>query len=184
VSFTLSTIPLSLLALYLCYRAQWQILPVMMFMSVFQAASLLNLMGGAIGVGPGYVLLLAIFVKSCVVSRNKPQPRKASSAASILLGLFATYAAASAFINPLLFEGVPYTNPKMGFNVPLRWETGHLNQLFYLLLNVALFLVVSRRCSAAEMRRSLNWFVGGSVLASIVAIVSPSRRTVSLTGSP
>jgi hypothetical protein len=92
VSLTLSTVPLSLLAIYLCYRAQWQILPVMMFMSVFQAASLLNLMGGAIGVGPGSALLLATLVKTCVFDRNKPQPRKASSAAAIFLVLFTLYA--------------------------------------------------------------------------------------------
>jgi hypothetical protein len=170
VSFTLSTVPLSLLAIYLCYRSQWQILPVMMFMSVFQAASLLNLMGGGIGVGPGYALLLVTLVKTCVFDRNKPQPRKTSSAAAIFLVLFTLYAGTSAFINPWLFYGVPYTNPKIGFNVPLRWETGHLNQLFYLILSVALFFVVSRRCSLAELQRSVRWFVGGCVLASVIAI--------------
>lgn len=170
MSFTLSTVPLSLLAIYLSYRSHWQILPVMMFMSVFGAASLLNLMGGGIGVSPGYALLLATLIKACVFDRNTPQPRKASSAAAIFLVLFTLYAATSAFVNPVLLEGAPYSNPKMGFNVPLRWETGHLNQLFYLVLNVALFFVVSRRCSPAELQRSLRWFVGGCVLASVIAI--------------
>jgi hypothetical protein len=171
VSFTLSTIPLTLLAIYLCYRAQWQILPVMMFMSVFQAASLLNLMGGAIGVGPGYALLLVMLAKNCVFDRTKShQPRTTSIAADILLVLFTIYAGLSAFINPLLFDGVPYTNPKVGFNVQLKWETGHLNQLFYLVLDGMVFFVVSRRCSLAELQRSLKWFVGGSVLASVIAI--------------
>lgn len=170
MSFTLSTVPLSLLALYLCYRSQWQILPVMMFMSVFQAASLFNLMGGAIGVGPVYALLLVTLVKSSLFDRSKPQPRRTSRSAAVFLLLFIVYAAISAIINPLLFTGVTYSNVKTGFEIPLKWETGHLNQLFYLVLDVALFFVVSRRCSLGEMRRALNWFVGGSVLASIIAV--------------
>jgi hypothetical protein len=170
VSFTLSTLPLSLLAIYLCYRAQWQILPVMMFMSVFQAASLLNLGGGAIGIGPGYALLLIALVKNGIFGRRLAQPRRMSTAAAIILALFALYAVASAFINPHLFEGVLYTNARVGERVPLKWEAGHLNQLFYLVINVALFFVVAGRSSMAELQRSMNWFVGGCVLASIIAI--------------
>jgi hypothetical protein len=142
----------------------------MMFMSVFQAASLINFMGGAIGIGPGYVLLVAFLVKSCIFDRKRPQRRRTSRAAAILLITFTIYAAASAFINPLVFEGVRYTNAKIGEGVPLRWETGHLNQLVYLFINVALFFFASFRCSAAELRRSLNWFVSGCVVASLIAI--------------
>lgn len=169
MSFTLSTVPLSLLALYLLYRAQWQILPVMMFMSVFQAASVLNLMGDVIGVAPSYALLLAFLVKN-TLARKAPQQRTNSKSATILLVLFTIYAVESAFAHPVFFSGVPFTNPKLGFNVPLRWETGHLNQLFYLVLDVGLFFVVSRRCSVDELQRSLQWFVNGSVLASIIAL--------------
>lgn len=139
-------------------------------MSVFQAASLLNLMGGAIGVGPGYALLVAMLVKSCVLYKKVPEPRRTSKPAAIVLILFTVYAAASAFVNPYLFQGVLYTNARMGERLPLTWESGHLNQLFYLVINVALFFVVARRSSMAELRRSLNWFVGGCLLASIIAI--------------
>lgn len=173
VAFTLSTAPLLLLAIGLWYRAKGQLLPVAMFMSVFQAASIVNLSLGSlqIGVQPTYVVLVAALVAR-FAGRRPVQSRNwiPSTATTLLLAAFVAYAAMSAFVFPLLFKGVLISNPKLGFGVPLKWELGHLNQVFYLLLSFAMYLVAAYWTTPAELSKSINWFVGGVVLASFIGL--------------
>jgi hypothetical protein len=173
VEFTLSTAPMLLLAAYLWFRAKGQLLPVAMFMSVFQAASVVNLGFGSfeIGVQPAYLILVAALVARFAGRR----PRKTgnwipSTSTTLLLAAFVAYATVSAFIFPLLFKGVLISNPKFGFGVPLKWEFGHLNQVFYLLLSFAMYLVAAYWTPPAELSKSVNWFVGGVVFASLIGL--------------
>lgn len=171
ISFTLSTVPMLLLGVYLWYLAKGQFLPVAMFMSVFAAASVVNLgVGGLqIGVQPAFVTLLLALGARFFGRR----PRKIKSgiplkSTTFLIALFVTYATVSAFVNPLLFSGTPITNAKLGGEVPLMFELGHLNQLAYLLLSFAIYLVAAYRTPSAELTKSLNWFIGGAVLAALI----------------
>ncbi len=173
VAFTPSTLPLLLLAGYLCYRSAGQLLPVAMFMSVFQAASVLNLTFGGliIGVQPAYLILL-LALAARFAQRRDAMPRTWTPVATttLLLAGFVTYAVVSALIHPFLFQGVLISNPRVGDGVPLRWELGHLNQSFYLLLSFALYLVAAYRTTPAELTKSINWFVGGVMFASLVGL--------------
>src|SRR5580700_5320066 len=146
VSFTLSTVPLLLLAAYLWYRAKGQLLPVAMFMSVFQAASVMDLSVGSlvIGVQPTYIVLVLALISKFTERRSaKTNDWIPATSTTLLLAGFVAYAAVSAFVFPLWFKGVLVSNPKFGFGVPLKWELGHLNQLFYLLLSFAIYLVAA-----------------------------------------
>ena len=87
-----------------------------------------------------------------------------------VIGGIRRYAAASAFVYPFLFEGVLISNPKFGMNVPLKWELGHLNQLFYLVLSFAFYLIAAYWTPPAELVKSLRWFVGGVMLASLIGL--------------
>ena len=171
VSFTPSTVPLLLLAAYLLYRAKGKLLPVAMFMSVFQAASIVNIAAGSlqIGVQPTYVILLAALAAR-LAGRRPPKSRNwlPASTTSLLLTAFVAYAMVSAFVYPFLFKGVLISNSKFGFGIPLKWEVGHLNQLFYLVLSFALYLVAAYWTTPAELTKSINWFVGGILLASVI----------------
>ena len=132
ISLTLSTLPMLLLAFYLWCRAKGQLLPVAMFMSVFQAASVVDVgFGGLlIGVQPTYVVLLIALVARFAERRpGKTESWIPATSTTLLLAGFVVYAAMSAFVYPLLFKGVLVSNPKLGFGVPLKWELGHLNQL-------------------------------------------------------
>jgi hypothetical protein len=173
MSFTLSTVPLLLLSLLLCFRAKGQLLPVVMFMSIFQAASIVNL-GGAgaeMGIGPSFLLVLVVVIKKLCspteigVSLN--QPLKSTG---ILLILFTAYATLSVFLNPVIFQGVPFTNPKFGFQVPLQPNTNFLTQLVYLLVSVGLYFVAAYKTTPAELAKSIDWYVGGAVLAAGIAM--------------
>jgi hypothetical protein len=172
LSFTASTLPLLALAAYLWYRAKGQLLPVVMFLSIFQAASVLNLgIGGfEIGIAPAhFVLILALVKRLSVRTPLQSGAEKPSYAAMLLLTLFVGYAAVSVFTNPFLFRGVPVTNPRAGWDVPLQWAPGYLTQLCYLLLSFALYLAATYRTSRDELGRSLNWFIAGIVCASLIA---------------
>jgi len=173
VSFTPSTLPLLLLAIYLWYRAKGQFLPVALFMSVFQAASVVNLSFGSllIGVQPTYLVL--VFAVLSRLSGRRPGNLNAwipSLNTTLLLAAFVVYSTASALLHPLLFAGVPISNPKLGFGIPLQWELGHLNQLFYLLLSFAIYLVAAYWTSPAELTKSLNWFVAGVAFSSLIGL--------------
>lgn len=173
ISFTLSTVPMLLLGVYLWHLAKGQFLPVALFMSVFAAASVVNLgVGGLqIGVQPAYLTLL-LAVGGRFFGRR---PRKIKfliprTSTTFFIVLFVAYAAVSAFVNPLLFSGIPITNPKLGGDVPLSFELGHLNQLAYLLLSFAIYWVAAYRTPPTELTKSLNWFIGGAVLAALIGL--------------
>lgn len=173
ISITLSTIPMLVLATYLWFRAKGQLLPVAMFLSVFQAASVLDLRFGGlqIGVQPTYVVLL-LGLAARVAGRRQPQSRlwRPAPATTLLLLGFVVYATITALVCPFLFKGVLVSNPRLGFDVPLKWELGHLNQLLYLLLSFAIYLVAAYWTPPAELTQSLRWFVGGVVLASLIGL--------------
>jgi hypothetical protein len=173
ISFTPSTLPMLLLAMCLWYHAKGQLFPVAMFMSVFQAASIVNLsLGGLlIGVQPTYVVLLLVLISRLTQQRlGEIATGLPTTSTTLLLAAFVAYAAVSAVVHPFLFQGVLVSNPKLGIGVPLQWELGHLNQLFYLLLSFAIYLIAAYWTTPAELTKSLNWFAGGVVLASLMGL--------------
>lgn len=173
VEFTLSTIPLLLLTALLWYRAKGQLLPVAMFMSVFQAASIMNLSFGSlvIGVQPTYIVLLLELARRLTQKRTKKSGKwRPALPTTLLLAGFVCYATATAVVSPFLFKGVLVSNPKFGHDVPLAWEAGHLNQLFYLLLSFAIYLVAAYWTPPAELTKSINWFVAGVMFASLIGL--------------
>jgi hypothetical protein len=138
VSFTASTIPFLAVAACLLYSAKGQLIPVVMFMSIFQAASVLNISAGGaeVGIAPAYVILLIALVNKFVARATKAvktSPRTAR--VTSILTCFVLYATLSAFINPFVFSGVLITNSKVGARVPLEWSPGYLSQLVYLLMS-------------------------------------------------
>ena len=173
VSFTPSTIPLLALAACLWYPARGRLIPVVMFMSIFQAASVLNIsVGGAeVGLAPAYLILLIALVNKFVARATKPSKTSPRTArATSILTCFVLYATLSAFINPFVFSGVLITNSKVGARVPLEWSPGYLSQLFYLLISFALYIAVTSKTSPAELIKSLDWYVKGVSLASVIGI--------------
>jgi hypothetical protein len=155
------------------YPAKGQLIPVVMFMSIFQAASVLNISAGGaeVGIAPAYVILLIALVNKFVARATKavkisPRTVRATS----ILACFVLYATLSAFINPFVFSGVLITNSKVGARVPLEWSPGYLPQVFYLLISFTLYLAVTSKTSPAELIKSLDWYVNGVSLASVIGI--------------
>ncbi len=158
------------LSVLLWFLSGRQFLPVIAFMSIFQAASVVNLSLGSMsmGVNPSLFLLVVFLITKRYQTPNRKSPGQPLRSAAILLSAFVAYAAASAFICPVIFSGVPITNPKFGVGAPLQWGTSHLTQLCYLLLAAALYGVAAYYTSSSELIKSVNWFVAGAVLASLI----------------
>jgi hypothetical protein len=175
VSLTLSTVPLLLLVAYLWKRAQKELLPVVMFTAIFQAASIVNIgIGGAeLGIGPSmFVLLMAVGQQ---LLNKKPSALRADQrplrSSTLLLFAFTAYATITALINPFLFRGVLVNNAKFGLNAqPLEFRPGCISQVIYLLLFVLLYFTSGYRTSGRTMEKALNWYVGGAVLAAFISI--------------
>lgn len=173
MSFTISAVPLVLLAAYLLHRAKGQVLPVVMFMSIFAAASIVNIrLGGAeLGIGASYLLLGLAIAKQLFVKINRPHHIDTPKRSTTLLVLaFTAYACLSELIGPLLFSGTPVINPKFGYVAPLQWQVGVLPQLIYLIVSACLYLVAAYRTTPAELSKALDWYVAGAVLAALIAV--------------
>ena len=175
MSPTLSTVPLLLLAAYLYRKAHGQLIPVVMFMSIFEAASLVNVGAGrmAIGVQPAYCLMILAIIKALWKSPgNVRKYGRLPKRATVLITLFVGYAMLSMFVGPKLFRGTLVFNPRLSpFEaVPLEWNSAFLNQLFYIVLLFVFYLVAAYRTTPAELIKSINWFIGGAVCAACIAI--------------
>lgn len=156
--------------LLLWFKAGKNWLPVMTFVLIFQAASLVNI-GSGIGVSPAVLALVLLLVQSFTRKPSHKAIVDSPKPATIgLLALALAYSIVSAFLNPRLFVGVPVSNPRDGNRVSLAWETGHLNQVVYLVLGVALFYVVSCRTSYQDVRKAVDWFVGACVFAALITV--------------
>lgn len=154
----------------LWFKAGKRWLPVFSFCLIFQAASLVNI-GDSIGLSPAIVALLLLLAEA-VLKRNSSVSRGGSAkpVTLALLALATAYALGTAFLNPKIFEGAPVSSPRYGGRVALGWEMGHLNQVVYLLLAVALFYIVSCRTPWREVQTAVNWFVAACAVASLMAL--------------
>ena len=178
VAFTLSTVPLLLLTALLWYRAKGQLLPVAMFMSVFQAASILNLSFGSlvIGVQPTYIVLLLELARRLTQKRTKKSGKwRPALPTTLLLAGFVCYATATALCLHSCLRGYWFRTRNSGTTCRWNGNSGHLNQLFYLLLSFAIYLVAAYWTPPAELTKSINWFVAGVMFASLIGLYQFAR---------
>src|ERR1700730_7082600 len=132
-------IPLSLAVFLLRpgFLVPWAIL-----MSVFQAASVINIGGSfPVGIAPFFLVLVLIALR--FVPRYLAGLFWFSQDDSILtlfrpLTLFAFWGIASAFVLPLLFANTTVNSPRAGMDsatLPLHWSMSNAAQAGYLLLD-------------------------------------------------
>jgi hypothetical protein len=172
MAFTVSTIPFLALIAVLYVLAGKQLLPVMMFMTVFQGAALIIVGGGSGGVSlaPAQAVLFIVIVEK-LFRHNEASPHpKAQELVTTVLFLYGGYAIVSAIFCPFFFQGILVSNPRSGLGAPLTWSMYNITQLTYLFLGIAVYLLVVYRTSSAEIERSMNWYLAGSTFAAYVAM--------------
>lgn len=172
---TASTLPVLVMIAVLWRCTGGQVLPTVLFLSVFTAASVVNL--GNIGVSPWlfsliFCLALRLLLKGhgrmlLTPGYNKPAVR--------LFLLFVVWTVLSAACFPLLFTGVLVDHGTT--SGPLTWHLSNLAQVLYLLAASAVYLLTVG-ASAEERANAQEWFVRGCIVASLLAFYQLANATV------
>lgn len=171
---TASTLPFIVLLIVLWRATDRNILAIVLFMSIFDAASALNF--GSVGLVPWVAsLLLCLLVKLVFGHRPPDFLRGANQAAVALLIVFIVYAAFSSVINPNLFAGLMVL--KSATVEPLSWGATNVAQLCYLLAVTVIFVLAATR-SRTEMEAAIQWYVRGCLVSALFAIYQLANATM------
>lgn len=163
---TYTTLPLLLLVLLLWRWTRGNLLAILAFTSIFDAASVLNF--GALGVSPWLLaLLLCLPVK---IARGQLHPRLAPGSNRTTLFLLVSFlacAAFSGFVYPILFHGTPII--RAGDLVALAWGMPNVAQLCYLAAAAVVFLLTFAS-TPEERAEAITWYVRGCIVATFIAL--------------
>ncbi len=158
---TASTIPVLLLIAFLWWRTKGELLPIVLFCSIFDAASALNVAGSPIS---PWVLALAICLPIKLLTgklRWKPIPGL-NRAAFYGLSLFLAYALFSAMVFPFVFHGILVTNAHNGPNTHLTWTFSNFAQPCYLVAAYTVFLIAIHS-TREQLRSAVDWYIRSCV---------------------
>jgi hypothetical protein len=166
---TAATIPLILLTAWLWRKTKGDLISIVLFLSIFEAASGLNI--GGMGVAPWILVLVCGLIFKSIKGGAAPHFMAGINIVSVrLLLVFVVYAILTGLIFPFLFAGVPVnsSHSQNGVATPLEWGMANVAQLCYLLAAVTLFLVAAFS-SRDSLKRALTWYMYGCVTASFFA---------------
>jgi O-antigen ligase len=154
---TASTLPLLVLIAFLWWRTKGELLPIIIFTAIFDAASALNI--GNTGLPP-WILALAICLPLKVVT-GKLNTRRVpglNRSAYFTLVFFVGYSIFTSFVFPFLFHGIPVSNARNGLNFPLSWTQSNFSQASFLLCSLVVFLIAVHS-TREQMRSAVKWYI-------------------------
>jgi O-Antigen ligase len=165
---TATTIPLLLLVLILWRATKGELLSIVLFLSIFQAASALNL--GTMGLAPWILtLVVGLLIKLIRPQTAPPTTADTNTIAVRLLMAFVCYAVFSGLIYPLLFHGVLVQGSHDSTPGPLALGIANVAQICYLLTAVAVF-GLALFSSREALSSALDWYVRGCIVACFIAM--------------
>ncbi len=165
---TASTIPVLLLIAVLWWRTKGELLPILLFCSIFDAASALNIAGSPIA---PWVFALAVCLPIKVLTgrlRWKPIPGL-NRPAFVTLLLFVVYALFSSMVFPFLFHGIFVTNARNGMNSHLSWTFSNVAQPCYLLAAFTVFLI-SIHSTREQLRLAVTWYIRACITLALFSM--------------
>ena len=158
------------------YTAEWAIIT-----AILQGAALVNSGGGfAVGLSPYF------FVTALIALRLVPQlltgkvsfftDEPVRSHVHVLF-MFTLWCAVSAFVLPLLFQGLPVDSPRSSVDssyytqLPLTWSFSNAGQAGYMILNLMLVLrILQLSTSQKRLERLINAFSWSGMLVAGVGV--------------
>ena len=158
------------------YTAEWAI-----FTAVFQGAALVNMGGGfSIGLSPYFFVtaLVALGVVPQLLTGKicflEDEPVRVDVHGLII---FIAWCVLSAFLLPVMFQGIPVDSPKVGVDasyytqLPLQWSFSNAGQAGYMMLNFIFVVRLLQLCvSQKRLERLVNAFSWSGVFAAAVAL--------------
>jgi hypothetical protein len=173
---TASTLPLLVLIAFLWWRTKGELLPIVLFTSIFDAASALNVAGAP--VTPWlFALIICLPIKALSGKLSlRPVPGLNRAAFRSLL-LFVGYALFSSVVFPFLFHGILVSNSRNGLNVHLAWSMTNFTQPTYLLAALAVFLL-SIHSTREQLRNAVNWYIRACVCIACFSMYQLANATL------
>jgi hypothetical protein len=162
---TASTLPMILVALVVWAFAKCNLLSVVMFMGIFQAASMVDVGDQGI-VTWTFVLVVGLMLKVAAGTLRLTVPDDVNRTAVRLVFAFLAYASISGLVYPLLFRGIRVKNSQMPEGGALALGSTNISQICYLVAAGAVFLI-ALASSREERRAALNWYVYGCLVAAL-----------------
>ncbi len=154
---TASTLPLLVLIAFLWWKTKGELLPIILFTSIFDAASALNVAGSPIS---PWILALVICLPAKILSRRmrwKSIP-ELNRPAFLTLVAFIAYALFSSVAFPFLFHGILVSNARNGNNQHLAWTFSNFAQPCYLLAAFTLYLI-GIHSTREQLRLAVVWYI-------------------------
>jgi hypothetical protein len=164
---TASTVPLIILLILLWRLTKGELLSIILFVSIFGAASAINI--GGSGVAPWTFALAVGIVFKVLGGFHRPRFIVGCNVTAVrLLLTFVCYAIWTGLVYPLLFHGITVMSPHGGAQ-PLSWGTANLFQIIYLIAVVTVFLigVFSTR---ETLDSAVTWYVRGCLVVALFAM--------------
>ena len=173
---TASTLPLLVLIAFLWWRTKGELLPIILFTSIFDAASAFNVAGSPIS---PWILALLVCLPLKAFSgklRWKPVAGLNRPAFRALL-LFVGYAVFSSVAFPFLFHGILVSNSHNGLNTHLSWTFSNFAQSSYLLAAFTVYLLAIHS-TREQLRNAVTWYIRACVCIAIIAMYQLANAVV------
>jgi len=164
---TATTLPLIILIALLWRLTKGNVLSVVLFTSIFDAASALNF--GKLGVSPWMVALLVGLAEKVLKGHGPFRLITGINQLALKLGVsFVLYSAWSGIVFPVIFAGAPVLSSHDTSPAPLNWNVSNFAQLCYLVACVLVYFV-ALTSTREELRSALQWYSRGAVTAAVFA---------------
>ena len=173
---TASTLPVLVLIAFLWWKTEGELLPILLFTSIFDAASVLNLGGSPVS---PWLLALVLCLPVKVLSRRlhwKPIPGVNRAAYAAML-MFVLYAVCSSFLFPFLFHGIPVNNSRTGSGAHLEWSISNFAQTGYLLAAFTIFMVTIHS-TREQLRLAVTWYIRACICIALFSMYQLANATL------
>lgn len=168
------------------YLAEWAI-----FTVVLEGAALVNVSGGfAVSVEPFFfvtALIATTLIPQWVTGKIRLLAEEPVRAEIRVLAIFVLLGVASAFVLPVLFEGLPVDSARVGVGTsyyqrrPLRWTFSNAGQAGYLVLDLLLVLrLVQVSVIPGRLERLVNALSWAGMFAAGVGVYQMACRAMSI----
>lgn len=171
---TYTTVPFLILLVLLWRWTRGNVLSIVAFTSIFDAASVLNF--GALGVSPCLFALLVCLPLRIAQRRQRTVVSSGINRPVLYLVLaFFACEALSALVYPFLFSGIPVLH--LTDTIPLHWGMPNLAQLCYAGAAAVVF-ILSITSTRDEISEALTWYVRGCIVATFFAFYQLANATL------
>jgi hypothetical protein len=149
------------------------------FCTVLQGAALVNIGGGfTVGLSPYFftvALIASRIVPQWATGRIKFFTDESVANHARVLTIFVAWCVSSAFILPVLFDGLPVDSPRSGVDEgyylqsALHWSPSNAGQAGYMILNLVMVIcLLQTAASPHRLRKLMNAFSWSGVFVSAV----------------